>query len=158
MKNKTLYAILAALLLTTVGYTQFPSNPPFPVQQSATMLNAGTKACTTANAVAGQTTCTMTPAAGNFVYITAIFLQACGDATGTLQTNVSWTTTGLQNNPILWANSDTVAASLDVCKEVIIIPPTPIRSSSAGTAVTIVSPGAAAHTAFVIDAFWYEAQ
>ena len=104
--SRYLWALLLALLpAAALLHSQSASSP---VQQAATMLNAATKVADCNVAINTVCTATATPAAGNYVYITGIDLAVCGNGTGTVQTNVTWTTTGLTGSPILWAYSTAI--------------------------------------------------
>jgi hypothetical protein len=125
------------------------------VQQSPTQLNASTKFCTTTAVVASQVTCTMTPSGGNSVYLTSLDLMVCQNGTATANTNLTFTSTNLTGSPV-WQESLAATANLCAPQHTIILP-TPLKASTPGTAVTIVSPASQTNTAFTITASWYEA-
>src|SRR6185437_2408244 len=118
------------------------------VQQSATMLNVATKFATTTATVNSQVTATMTPSGSNYVYITGIDLMVCQNGTATANTNLTFTSTNITGSPV-WQES--LAATANLCAPVHTIPlVTPLKSSTPGTAVTIVSPAAQTNTAFTV--------
>lgn len=153
---KKAFVILGALLLLAVFMGRTPAQQgPTLIQQSATMLNAASKFCTTTAVINSQVTCTMTPSGGNSVYITSIDLMVCQNATSTINTNLTFTTTNITGSPIF---QESLAATANLCTPVhTIVFPTGLKSSTQGVAATIVSPAATAQTAFTISASWYEA-
>jgi hypothetical protein len=158
------YLGLFLLLLAAVGiaYSQgVPSPPATSIQQSPTTLNAATKVANCNVAVNNVCTATLTPAGGNSAYITALDMEVCGDATGTVQTNVTWTTTNLTGAPIAWAYSASITAGINnvagACIYKVVTFNPAVKSTTQGTAVTVVSPAAVLHTAYTANVFWYEA-
>jgi hypothetical protein len=144
-----------ALLLWTVSGVHAQNSSPTIVQQSPTMLNAATKFCTTTAVINSQVTCTMTPSGGNSVYISSIDLMVCQNATSGANTNLTFTTTNITGSPVF---AESLPATANTCTpQHTIVLPTPLKSSTQGTAVTIVSPAAQAQTAFTITVSWYEA-
>ena len=161
MKNKIL---TLAILLTVLCLVMVPSKRSVMaqsvtgatlVQQTATMLNAAPLACTTANGINAQVTCTLTPTPGQYVYITSIVMTACNNATGIAVTNLSFTTTNITGSPLFGVS---IANAVNICAPPIVLSfVTPQKSSAPTTAVTIVSPAATAQTAFTISATGYSA-
>jgi hypothetical protein len=154
-KQKIVLTAFLAFAFSSVIWAQFVTSV---VQQGPTMLNVATKVANANAAVANQVTATMTPASSNYVYLTGIDLEVCQDATGLAQTNVNWTTTGITgliSTAPIWSYSTALAA--DVCIYKVISYPTPLKSTTPGSAVTVVSPASDAHAAYTINVFWYEA-
>ena len=130
-----------------------------PVQQSATKADASTVMCTISGSSAEpvvnvQSTSTCTPPAGQYVYVTGISFDVCTDGTGTAANQVNWTTTNLTGSPIY---SFSIAATASICQHWSEPLSTPLKSTAAGTAVTFVSPAAAAHNSYVARVYAYYA-
>ena len=127
-------------------------------QQSPTMLNV----CTPINATAAvNTTVTVTipaPPAGQYIYLCGIDITVSFDATGgTASTNVSFTSTNLgpSGNTWAWKTSWAGTASTTIAQPFTFT--LPVRATSPGTAVTIVSPAINTHGAYSITAYYYVA-
>jgi hypothetical protein len=144
----------AVLLVGLLAAT--PAAAQVIVQDSATMLNAATQSCSysAAFAVNQQSTTTCTPNAGQFFYITGIAFDVCTDGTGTATTPTTFTTTNLTGSPTF---GTAVPASAEVCQHWTVGFVTPLKSSAAGTAVTVVSPSSATHNAYQATVFGYSA-
>lgn len=125
---------------------------------SPTRGDVATKVANCNSAVNTTCTATATPSGSNYVYITGIDLAICGDATGTAQTNVTWTSTGLTGTPIMWAYSASTGTTAGLCQYKEINYATPVKSTTPGVAVTVVSPAIALHTGYNANVFWYEGQ
>jgi hypothetical protein len=128
------------------------------VQQSPSRLDASTAVAVGTNfdTVNTQSTATVTPPAGQFVYITRIELESCQDATGGAVSNVNFTSTGLGSGATAspqWELSQAAAASTCTFRDVNLV--TPLKSATQGTNVTVVSPSAATHTGFGIKVYYY---
>jgi hypothetical protein len=127
------------------------------VQESPTKTDAATGVCTFAAspvAVNQQETVTCTPPAGQFVYITGLSFDACTDGTGTAANQVTWTTTNLTGAPVF---SFSIAATASICQHWQEPLTTPLKSTAAGTAVTLVSPAAATHNSYHARVYAYYA-
>jgi hypothetical protein len=149
-------ALLALMLVGAPAYAQVGSGVP--VQQTATKLDAATNFCTqSANAglVNNAVTATCTPGAGQFVYLTSISFDVCSNATGTVQNNVLWTTTNLTGAPQF---THSFAATANICQHWNVPFATPVKSTVAGTPVTIVSPTGATNNSYNVVATFYSAQ
>lgn len=110
------------------------------------------------NTVNTQSTATITPPAGLFVYITAMYLTACQDATGVASANTSFTTTGLGSGATAapqFAYGAPLTVDSCISQPGLINFAKPLKSANAGTNVTVVSPSAATHTGFGIVVFGY---
>jgi hypothetical protein len=125
-------------------------------QQSGTHIDAASLACSysAAFAINQQETTTCTPAAGQFVYITGIAFDVCTDATAAATTPTTFTTTNLPGSPTFGM---AIAATAEICQHWQVPFTTPLKSIAAGTAVTVVSPSAAAHNAYQATVFAYTA-
>lgn len=153
-------ALALAFLLGTCALAAAQSFIAPPVQQSATRADAATVMCTitssgaAAPAVNTQTTATCTPPAGQFVYITGVSFDVCTNGTGTAVNQVNWTTTNLTGSPIY---SFSLAATASICQHWSEPFAVPLKSTAAGTAVTFVSPAAAANNSYVARVYAYYA-
>lgn len=112
------------------------------VQQSAARadaasFNAGTTAanCTTTQVAVATNTVTITPPAGNFVYLASVTAQVANNSTGAVSA-AALSTTNLTGAPA-WLVSEQAAAAA-VAEEVNQVFPTGLKSTVAGTNVTIV--------------------
>jgi hypothetical protein len=148
------WMIVAALLLSC-GYAAAQA----PVQQSGTMLNAGTQLCAitssgTALAVNTQTTATCTAPVGQYVYLTGITFEVCTDGTATAQNQVTFTSTNISNTPSF---EYSIAATASICQRWNEAFASPLKSLAPGTNVTFVSPSAALHNSYNIRAYYYNA-
>lgn len=123
-------------------------------QQSATMLNVCNGIQHGDAAVNTTVTLTITPPSGQYVYLCGWDYQVTGNATGTAQSNVTWTTTGLPGTP-KWQYSNAVGAQVSTYGTFYFR--APVKSNSPGTAVTIVSPAVAAQSAYSANAYFYYA-
>jgi hypothetical protein len=144
-------ALLAALFFAAPAVAQVQ------VQSSATHIDAATQVCSFAAspvAVNQQETVTCTPAAGQFVYITGLSFDVCTDGTGTAANQVTWTSTNLTGAPV-WSFS--IAATASICQHFSEPLSTPLKSTAAGTAVTLVSPAAATHNSYHARVYAYSA-
>lgn len=143
--NRTLKSLALAALLTagaTLAYAQVAT----PVTQTATMLNAtsfnqaqvGSGACNTVNTTTANGTLSITPPAGNFVYITGIDIDMTANVTpGTQVATLS--TTNISGGPF-WslATITATASSAGSFRQISETFATPLKSTAAGTAVTFV--------------------
>ena len=161
MKNEKTRLLALSLLLAVAciwfvngGKVRAQSGPSL-VQQTATRLDASSQFCTTTAVVNSQVTCTMTPPAGQYVYITSIDLMVCQNGTSTANSNLTFTTTNISGAPIF---QESLGAVANTCApQHTIALPVPLKSAAPGTAVTIVSPAAQTNTAFTITVSWYPA-
>jgi hypothetical protein len=136
------------------------------VQQNGTMLNAATNVASTApavNATQAAGTVTITAPSGQYVYVTGLYVAACGDGTAsTSSVQQSFTTTNLgtltiQTSMLAYAATTAIANNISSCDRVSIPFSVPLKSSAAGTAVTVVPPAQAAHMSFPIIVTYYTA-
>lgn len=138
---RKLLLALALLGLSVPAYAQVVT------QQSPTDLRATTTSCSYSAAIAvnQQETTTCTPPAGQYVYISAIFLTACSDGTGAAVGVTDFTTTNLTGSPTFPVAQ---VAGAGACSQWSVSLVTPLKSTAAGTAVTFVSPSASTHLAY----------
>lgn len=160
LMKKARAALVAMTALVLAALAAAPVAAQTAVQQSSTRLDAATFTAvgTNWNTVNTQSTATITPPAGLSVYITAIYLSACQDATGGASSNVNFTTTGLGSGATAspqFALSQASAASTCTGQPGMINFATPLKSAAPGTNVTVVSPSAATHTGFGVEVFGY---
>ena len=135
-------ALGAALLLAPEANAQTT-----PVQQSASKADAATffaqnaggrTTCSTSQDTVANLTITITPPAGNYVYLTGLYIEGESNATGASSATV-WSSTNLTGSPA-WATPTiaTAAANPSGFINVAEVYPTAIKSTVAGTAVTIL--------------------
>jgi hypothetical protein len=101
-----------------------------------------------------QSVATVSVPGGLFAYVTGIYLDACGNATGSASTNVNFTSTGLSGNPS-WSFSATAANLTSTCLRLGDSFATPLKSSAPGTNVVITSPAATTNTGYTIRVYYY---
>jgi len=125
------------------------------VTQSASRADAATfiignsrTSCTTTQDTVANLTITITPPAGQYVYITGMYFEVAPNATASTS-NTLWTSTNLTGSP-QWLTGTTTAAAANPSAPYFINEqyPTALRSTVAGTAVTIV-PSATTASAFI---------
>lgn len=157
MRKFLLAAVAALALAPGLAFAQATGNNVPGVQQSASRADATTSVAisnTTALTVASQVTATATPTNGS-VYVTGIIVGACNDATGAAVLPTVFTTTNLPSLPFIpWANASTVSTCFGPTTYMFA---SPLKASSPGVAVTVVSPASATHTAFYADILYYSA-
>ncbi len=155
--RKFLLALSFLAGLTGSAFAQAQVAPP--VQQSSTRSDAATlvgaiTSSGTALAVNTTTTSTLTAPAGQFIYITGVTFEVCTNGTGTAQNQVTFTSTGLSNNPSF---EYSIAATASICQRWSEVFSSPLKSLTAGTNVTFVSPSAATNNSYNIRAYYYNA-
>lgn len=108
----------------------------------------GRTSCSTSQDTVANMTITITPPAGQYVYLTGLYITGQGNATGASSTTV-WSSTNLTGSPA-WVTPfiASAAANPTVVASVNEVYPTAIRSTVAGTAVTIL-PQATTASAFL---------
>ena len=112
------------------------------VQQSPTHLDSCTAESTATSAGNAVSTVTLTPPAGQYVYICSIYIVETANAlvTGAAGPLPIFTSTNLQTNLVWWGdNSSLTAGQLVKIKDVRF--GYPLKSATAGTAFTIASSG-----------------
>jgi hypothetical protein len=155
--KRTLYGLTLTLLLLVglprVSHAQ--QNGSVRVQQDPTMLHACTSTNSTGAVNATFATITLTPPAGQFVYVCGVDIAVSFDATGgTASTNVAFTSTNLGGWQ--WKMSWAGTASTTLTQPFYFSQPT--KSVIPGTAVTFVSPAANLHGAYSVNVYYFFAQ
>lgn len=127
------------------------------VTQSASKADAATfvamgangrTSCSTSQETVANLTITITPPAGNYVYLTGFHATGIGNATAATSTTV-WSSTNLTGSPAwLTPTIASAAANPTGLIQVSEVYPTGLKSTVAGTAVTIV-PQATTASAFL---------
>lgn len=147
---KGLFLAAALLLLSPAAFAQVAPNTA-PVQQLGTRLDAAQLVSTSATSA---TTITITPPSGYFVYITGLEITNCAGATAVTAAAVTTvTTTNLSG--AAWTLGSGVTAGL--CQPQAPNGPfsNPLKSATAGTAVTIVLPTFATNQTIRVSAYYY---
>jgi hypothetical protein len=154
MKKITIGILLLALCLcATAAIAQSPTT----VQQSgsrgdvATFLQGpagGATSCATVNTTAALNTVTITPPAGNYVYVTGVYIDITADVTGVTQV-ATLSTTNLTGGPI-WSLATVVptAGANGTMRQIAETFPTALKSTVPGTAVTFVPSAQTNHAIF----------
>jgi len=123
------------------------------ITQSASRADAATfiignsrTSCTTSQDSVANLTATITPPAGNYVYLTGVYFEVAPNATAATS-NTLWTSSNLTGSP-QWLTGVTAAAAANPSSPYFIneVYPTAIKSTVAGTAVTIVPSATTAST------------
>lgn len=104
--------------------------------------------CSTSQDTVANLTITITPPAGNYVYLTGLYIEGLANATGATSTTV-WSSTNLTGSPA-WLTPTTASAAANPTGMINLaeIYPTGLKSTVAGTAVTIL-PQATTSSAFL---------
>ena len=127
------------------------------ITQTQTRLDAGTglygplggaTTCSTVNTTAANGTVTITPPAGQYVYITGISIDITADTTG-LSGLASMSTTNITGSPI-WSLATVIPTAGDngTFRQIHETFATPLRSTAPGTAVTFVPSAQSNHVIF----------
>jgi hypothetical protein len=115
----------------------------------ASTLLAATSAsnCTTTQVAVATLSMTITPPAGNFVYITGMYIEVGSNGTGSTASTTAWTSTGITNTPswLVGAGGATLAGPTQQVAET--YPPGGLKSVTPGTAV-VLAPVATLASAF----------
>lgn len=108
----------------------------------------GRTTCSTTQDTVANLTITIVPPAGNYVYLTGLYIEVSPNATGA-SSAVTWSSTNLSGSPA-WLTNTTTSAAANPSAEYVLaeIYPTAIKSAAAGTNVTIV-PQTTAASSFV---------
>ena len=154
----SLLALGAAVILAPESKAQTS------VQQSAAKADAasffaqstgGRTSCSTTQDTVANLTITITPPAGNYVYLTGLYISGSQNATGATSATV-WSSTNLTGSPA-WATPTiaTAAANPSVVNNISEVYPTAVKSTVAGTAVTIVPQATSASAILCAHAVGY---
>ncbi len=102
--------------------------------------------CTTVAATVANLTITVTPPAGQYVYLTGLNLSFLSNATGAASATV-WTATNITGTPVWLAGHSPSAASVPTQQfQIAEVYPTGLKSTVAGTPVTILPQATSAST------------
>ncbi len=128
---------------------------------SGTSLNGpsgGATSCNTVNTTAALNTVTITPPAGQYVYITGVFIDITANITG-LTGQATLSTTNVTGGPF-WSLATiipTAGATGGVFRQIAEWYATPLRSTTPGTAVTFVPSAQSANVIYCIRVAAYTA-
>ena len=155
---RLLTLIVLGLALPVVAFAQQQGAPVYLVPNSAiatTPFVTGTAA--DSGTINKQLTVTLTPPAGQYVYVVGWDWSACQNATSTVMTNLTFTTTGFTALPKIGQFS--LAATANICAQpgFMNLGAWPMKSASPGAAVTFVSPAAVAQAAFTLNVYAFYA-
>lgn len=131
--------LLASLFLASGAYAQTTVQQALPMLNAATGLYGQANGATSCNAVsqtAAQDTVTVTPPAGQFVYVTMVAIQNYTDATGATQVGTI-SSTNLTGAPF-WSQATTLNTTAGMQPMLVETYPTALKSTVPGTAVTFV--------------------
>lgn len=131
--------LLASLFLASGAYAQTTVQQSFPMLNSATGLYGqanGATSCNTISQTAAQDTITITPPAGQYVYIWEIMIDNQTDATGVTQTGTI-STTNLTGAPF-WSFGSALSTTQGIAPALVETFPTGLKSAAPGVAVTFV--------------------
>lgn len=104
---------------------------------ASTVLGANTQTqCTTTQSSTANLTLTITPPAGNYVYITGVYIQTASNGTGSTASTTAWTSVGLQNTPswLVTAGGTSPIMNGGVAET---YPPGGLKSTAPGAVVTL---------------------
>ena len=145
-------ALLAGTALAGVGLLAAPqeakaqANPGVFTTQTANRPDAGVQIftptstnCTATQASTANLTLTLTPPAGQYVYLSAFSVNVIPNATGAAST-AAFTTTNLTGSPawLIGEYANAAATPAMAALQVNDVYPTGLKSTAPGTAVTIV--------------------
>ena len=147
---KTVILVILLFLVTVTSAFAQQGVPGTLVQQSPTMLNACNKSATGQGTA--QQTLTLTPGSGKYVYLCGFDMEACA-TTAPTATLINTTTTGF---PAVFKWQAVVGAANTCAVTSIFFGFGPLKSSSPGAAVTLVTNAAIASVTYNINAYWYE--
>ena len=108
----------------------------------------GRTTCSTTQDTVANLTITIVPPAGNYVYLTGLYIEMSPNATAA-SSAVTWSSTNLSGSPA-WLTNTTASAAANPSAEYVLaeVYPTALKSAAAGTNVTIV-PQTTAASSFV---------
>lgn len=146
------FALLAALaLLPSLAMAQVGQGTQ--TYWNASRQDAANNVATSATSAA---TLTLTPAAGQSVYLTGIDIQNCAGASAVVAAGVtSVTSTNL--NGLAYTVGSGVTAGLCQPIQAASFGPGGLKAATPGTAVTIVLPTFATNQTVRVNAYWYSA-
>ena len=139
-----LIPISEALAQTSVQQSASRADAASFMQQSAGLRTT----CSTSQDTVANLTITITPPAGNYVYLTGLYIEGASNATAASSVTV-WSSTNLTGNPAwLTPTIASAAANPSLYIHLAEVYPTAVRSTVAGTPVTIL-PQATSASAFL---------
>lgn len=161
MKRLISYFLTAAFaaLLTTSAFAENGTA----VQQTTTRKDVatflkgpagGATTCSTVNTTVANTTVTITPDAGKYVYITGVYVDITSDATGTTGV-ATLSTTNLTGAPFWSLASLAVLTNANGYRQIAETYPTGLKSSQPGLAVTFVPSAQTANEIYCIRVAGY---
>jgi hypothetical protein len=140
-RSTRIMAFLVALPLALVAYAQVSSQNATLVQQAQPLYTCNQTA--TATGVANTAvTVTLTPPAGQYVYICSVYIAEATNAAVTVGAGPApiFTTTNLPNNMVWWGDNSALAQGVQKTLTDVAYPLL-IKSNVPGTAFTIVTSG-----------------
>ena len=160
--SSLLFLICAICVICGSVWAQAPTT----IQQSGSRTDAaiflatslgGATTCATVNTTTANGTVTVTPPAGQYVYITGVFIDLPSDTTGTTGV-ATLSTTNITGSPV-WSLATLAAAAAAGAtnRQIAEIYPTGLRAASPGPAVTFVPSAQIAHIALCIRVAGYYA-
>ena len=155
--TRFLKSLAVAGLLAVLAFGSAYAQVAQQTTQTATRLDAGTglfgpatgaTACSTVNTSAANNTVTITPPAGQYVYITGFYLDLTADTTG-LTGVATMSTTNITGGPI-WSLATVVptAGENGTFRQIAETFNPPLRSTAPGTAVTFVPSAQSNHVIY----------
>jgi len=154
---KTISSVLVLICAICVICGSVWAQAPTTVQQAGNRTDAatflqgpagGATSCATVNTTAALNTVTITPPAGNYVYITGVYIDITADVTGVTQV-ATLSTTNLSGGPF-WSLATVVptAGANGTMRQIAEVFPTALKSTVPGTAVTFVPSAQTNHAIF----------
>lgn len=144
--------LLSLVALSALGWRAHAqqAQPATLVQQTATHLEAATRIDTSVTSAA---TITLTPNAGESVYIQEIDISNCaGGSAVTAAAPTTITTTNLVGSPVYTIGS---GSSAGLCTQTLIVQyPFMLKAQTTGTAVTLVLPTFATNQTLRVNVAW----
>ncbi len=130
----------------TDGSSTSATQSAYHADSSSILASTSATNCTTTQVATATLALTITPPAGNFVYITGMYIETASNGTGSTTSTTAWTSTGITNTPswLVTAGGTGAPATSGVAET---YPPGGLKSVSAGTAV-VLTPVATLASAF----------
>lgn len=126
----------AALAGATDGSSASVSQSAYHPDASGVLAATSAANCTSTQVAVATLSMTITPPAGNYVYITGMYIETASNGTGSTGSTTAWTSTGLQNSPSWLVNAGGTGASLaSAVAET--YPPGGLKSTAPGAVVTL---------------------
>lgn len=144
-----------AMAGATDGSSTSVTGSAYHADSSGVLATTSAANCTTTQVAVATLSMTITPPAGNYVYITGMYIETASNGTGSTTSTTAWTSTGLTNTPSwLVTAGGTGAPAISQIAET--YPPGGLKSANPGTAVVLapVATLASAYTCAKVTGYY----